>query len=397
MPKNLLFFLNNYNDVDQAAPLIFTLLEDARGVKVICLGHYDLKDDPRIRFFSHYESFVIVTPKYFPTAGRSTGIIQKLWRRIAFNTVFAVFFLKQHKIGLCIYTWCNPTGKGFQTRIFWAARKLKIKNVCIPHGQNIFSNFDVNQHLIDFHQRTRRWPDFSPRNKFDLYIVQTEHHRRWNIDWGMDPEVIVELGSMRFHPAWVKKHLTFYRPYQNKKLERFTDRVKIVFFIPHWHYNVDYQKTINLISLLAESSLTALVIKGHTRGHRLQQVEINNLAHYPCVEIDRNTPSSTLIAWADLVINFGSSIGLEAIVTGRAVINPFFLHRNKTIFDSSGAVYDASSLDDVMRLVSLVKNGALPALSESATTRLLTSEIYGGAKAQDTAAIYCRAVIARIA
>jgi hypothetical protein len=396
MPKNLLFFLNNYNDVDQAAPLISTLLEEARGVKVICLGHYDLKNDPRIRFFSHYESFVIVTPKYLPTAGRSTGIIQKLWRRIVFNPVFAVSFLKQHKIGLCIYTWCNPTGKGFQTRIFWAAQKLKIKNVCIPHGQNIFLNFDVNQHLIDFHQRTRRWPDFSPRNKFDLYIVQTEHHRRWNIEWGMNPKIIVKLGSMRFHPDWVKKHLAFFPAYKSKFSSSFVGHVKIVFFIPHWHYNVDYENTINLIARLAKSNFIELVIKGHTRGHRLSQTEVDHLKRFSNVEFDRITPSSALIDWSDLVINFGSSIGLEAVVVGKPVINPSYLHKNKTVFDNSGAVYDVNSNDETLEIIRKMKSGTLSESSVDAKSQILSSEVYLDLETADCATKYKDAVLALI-
>jgi len=399
MPRNAIFFLNNYNDVDQTAPLILNLLQDAKGVKVVCLSDYQLTQDPRIQLFDGYPSFVIATPKLFSRLTQSPRKILKLVKRILFNTLFGIFFLKHHQIGICMYTWCDPTGKGFQTAVFRAAQFLGIKNICLPHGQNIFLNYDVNAYLKDFHEAKGTWPDFSPRNQFDLYIVQSKHHRNWNMHWGMDPAVIVSLGSLRFNPEWIEEHRTLYKDYENEQFEKFSDRVRLVFFIPHWHYNVDYEAAISLIAELVESKLAVSVIKGHTRGHGIAQADFSDLSRHLCIHIDSNTPSTPLIDWADVVINFGSSIGLEAIVKDRTVINPRFLHENRTVFDNSGAVYDAFSNGDVLEILRQFRNAELPKIDRHARKRLLNSEIFNGyfgsSSVEQYRAIYDRYLVGR--
>jgi hypothetical protein len=376
MKKTFLFILNNYNDVDQTAPLITTLLEDSVCIKILCLSDFDLKQDPRIRHFNSYSTFSVATFPLLLLLNRGPKTIRWVSREIFFNVVTAFFFLALSRISLCVYTWCNPRRKGFQSRIFLVAKKMGIPNVCLPHGQNIFLNYDVNTHLRKFHSENNAWPDFSPRNEFDLYVVQTYHHRQMNLDWGMSPNKICALGSMRFFQSWVDSHAQFFPPYNGFPLGISERDVRIVFFVPHWHYNVDEPRTTELIKLILQNKNFLVAIKGHTRGHQLDSEDETGL-HSGIANIDLNTTasSSSLIQWCDVAINFGSSIGLEAIVAGKPVINPKFLHTNRTVFDKSGAVIDAESEDQVIAVLNDAQEGQSIQCSIGQREMLIKSEI----------------------
>ena len=84
--------------------------------------------------------------------------------------------------------------------------------------------------------------------------------------------------------------------------------------MPHWHYNVDIEMTVELIQQIGKEENTLLAVKAHTRGDGLSQEVIDSLRANSKIDLNAQASSSSLIDWSDIVINFGSSIGLEAIV-----------------------------------------------------------------------------------
>ena len=395
MHPHCLFILNNFNDVDHTAPLLFRLLELKTKVTVLSLGVYALDTDPRIIELSKDSGFTINRLRILKNIQRSSSILAKILREILFNPITALAYIFRYQYSACIYTWCNPDAKGFQTKLFRAAKVVNIPNVCLPHGQNIFLNFDINDYLTDYFSENGCWPDFSSRNQFNLYVVQTEHHRNWNIDWGLDPETIVAWGSMRFSKKWIRRHTDFFSPYLGPTISSNTP-LRIVFFIPHWHYNVDVSNTMLLLRKIAAIENVALAIKGHTRGDSVDDADNHHLVDRRNVDSNVTAASSTLIVWADIVINFGSSIGLEAIVSGKPVINPTFLHTNRTVFDRSNAVYDAFTVPDVIRIIEEIECGNLGSNDLASRNRLLHNEVYAADNESDPIECYAQELMALI-
>ena len=136
-----------------------------------------------------------------------------------------------------------------------------------------------------------------------------------------------------------------------------------------------------------------LAIKGHTRGDMVSTSDYAYLADLKHVDPDANAPSSSLITWADLVINFGSSIALEAIASRKHVINPAFLHKNKTVFDQSGAVHDALSISDVINLIEKSRSGDLIPSKLTATNALLNTEVFAGKENYDPTTFYADSLL----
>jgi hypothetical protein len=95
-------------------------------------------------------------------------------------------------------------------------------------------------------------------------------------------------------------------------------------------------------------------------------------------EVVANVPSVSLIEWSDAIINFGSSIGMEAFLQNKPHLNPSYLHTNSTVFDETVAGYHPESNADTAGLVRALHNGDLEPAPEQLTEELYRRVIYGG-------------------
>ena len=129
--------------------------------------------------------------------------------------------------------------------------------------------------------------------------------------------------------------------------------LRVLFFVPDWEYNIKRKACVTLIERLATLPGVTLIVKANTRGtgsfgeNELGQLQGKQNVSFPDIE----QHSTVLIRQVDIVINFASSIGLEAILQGKPVCNPVYLNGNTTIFDESGVVFDAKDESEVIRFI----------------------------------------------
>ena len=379
---SVLYFLNFYNDVDHAAPIIRSQLNDQIPVHVICNSSFDITHDVRFGYFTRFSDFHFHPLRTLPrTSGISNEkrtplhLWQKIIRELLFTRWWAVAFLKYHRISCVVCTWGRPRAKGIQRRFFEACKLTGVRTICIPHGQNIYKNYDVNSKLRENFRKTGKWPDFSDRSEFDRYIIQTNRHLVQHRTWGVKGDTLLAAGSPRFLPSWIRFNRELI---QNSDLPCLphTSNTRIVFFLPHWRYNVDYEATIRLIQRLGAIDNLDIRVKGHTRGDSIT-AEISERAS-KCPNLHWNSPeeSPALIEWADLVINFGSSIAIEAIAAGTQVIYPKYLHSNETIYDDSATVNIAENEEQVTHFVNDFKQDLLPSPPRLEVQNFLSSEVF---------------------
>ena len=93
MHPHCLFILNNFNDVDHTAPLLFRLLELKTKVTVLSLGVYALDTDPRIIELSKDSGFTINRLQILKNIQRSSSILAKILREILFNPITALWLI----------------------------------------------------------------------------------------------------------------------------------------------------------------------------------------------------------------------------------------------------------------------------------------------------------------
>ena len=379
--KYILFYLRSFNDTDHISPIIYEFLKNKEFVKVIYVSNFDFKNDYRMNFFlNNFENFQLSRITFFK---RFKNILVKIFQINKFRMNFSKKFNNQLSLFLSpelrnvycvIFDWGEVNRNGFQD-----AKYLSIPNICLPHGLNIFKNMDVNPHILDIKNRTGRWPDHSSRNKFDAYIFQSQRHLLQACEWGHDPKKTFFWGSARFDPIWCQKNLELLKNLKTEK--RDNSKLHISFFLPHWSYNVNYAMTIDAIKKIIEDKSILLVIKGHTRGTgSINNDAFHEFEKFNNIIINSKEHSPTLIKSSDIVINFGSSIGIEAIIQNKIVINPKYLHKNKTIFNDSKLAYDAKCENDLIELIQKAKSNKLGKINLNDKEKFMQKEVYAGDK-----------------
>jgi len=380
---SLLFLLNGYNDIDHIAPVIWRC--SARGNRCIMIvsRHYDWTTDYRIHFVRQSPNVEVFEPRGM----RMPSVAGKIYRRLSYGRRFASRFLTSHRVVACVTEWYRPSGD-IRGRLLHAARTLGIPCFSLPHGCNVHLNYNTKHALAKEKVRTLgRWADVSAMNVCDCFVVDSAHNRRMYIDGGIEARKCEAWGSARFCPEWVAKNAEICPPFAAPGED--AGKVKVAFFLPHWRNNVNQDATVGLIRRIAGLPWTYLVVKSHTRGNgEFPEEHRNEFRAYSNVAIDPPSHSPSFIRWSDVVINFGSSIGIDALVQTKPLIYPVYLHGNTTIFDASGACLKTQSEDEVMGLLSAAREGAIPAIPEDNTKRLFKEVIYGGREPFDVLGYY---------
>jgi|TARA_Y100000294_G_scaffold68314_1_gene64698 hypothetical protein len=390
-----LFHLNTFNDIDHITPVIWKVLERGDFVDVIFLSNYQFDKDYRIAFLKEYSNFSVC---------RAT-ILQRVRNKLLFNskvrnfTYFNRYFnnllslismhiwkntyLKQGNVHAVVYEWGAP----FRLNHYEAIQRM-IPSIVLPHGYNIYLNYELNQHIKNIIKSTGKFPDHSSRNNFSTYVVQTKRHMNWSVDWGHEKDKLEVWGSARFCPEWSKKNLELCKTMKNSIPSHLT---KVVFFLPHWRYNVkidDVMKLLNKIQLLDS---IYLFIKGHTRGGgSINKDNKHKLSHSKNIVINAPEHSPQLIDFCDIVINFGSSIAIDALNIGTPIIHTPYLHTNKTIFDTGMVNYIANSDEEV---ITLLTNKKLILPSKQSIENFFSEEVFAGNRNNDILNIYCQNIL----
>ncbi len=392
---NILFLLNTFNDVDHIAPIIWKTVSEGDTARVVFLNEYDHKGDYRLNWIRETYDLPIHS---FPFAYRATEAksrFLKTIRELFWGRKFAKRFLRRFDITSCVFEWGDASSRGLRGQFFTAATQLDIPTFAVPHGCNIYLNMGVNAHLLNIKQRTGRWPDFSSRSAFDAYVLQSPYHLKNTIEsHGQDPTKTFAWGSTRFFPGWAAMNLDICPPFVPAKDDG--GRTKVVLMLPHWDYNVDQSRCIELIDRLVSLDWLYVLIKDHTRGtgglsDSLRQT-YNSL---PNAEASVPGHSPSLIEYSDVVINFGSSIGVEALLQGKPLIYPRYLHTNETIYDSTKAAQIVDDPDGVVDIVRRIREGEMPGIDQEQVDLLFRELIYGGQEPHDVVKRYWEEVTQR--
>ena len=351
-----LFHLRSYNDTDHITPVIDYFIRKKERVHVLYLSKFDYDKDYRIQYLKKSPLFSI----------SRVNIVYKIRKHILFNR-YLIFLVEKFKIISVIHyllrtIWVNNYLTKAKACIFEHSEsgvinlresKLnRIPTICLPHGYTIYKNMDLNEHIESIKYKTGNWPDHSDRNKFDSYVVQSNRHKELNLNWGLNKKTINIIGSARYCKEWSEFNLSLLKKFAVKNCSR--NQLKVLFFLPQWGYKANYLESIKVIKKISNNSNMFLVIKGNTREEEEGSIfreEIISLEKSKNVIVNCLVDSPSLVRWSDVVINIASSIGLEALIQQRPIIYPFYLHRNKTIFDNPELVNLAYGCEEVLLLL----------------------------------------------
>jgi len=389
--KRIVFLFRTYNDIDHIAPVAWKATISGWPTFFFFVDK-NFIDDHRIQFLLEQGAVQLSIPFL-------DNFLRKIekWRKAVFlrrllkwtlSFLLGTFLLRKHDIQIIVIEWTGHLGRGLSELFLRPARFLKLPVFSIPHGYFLWRNPNFNQVVEAGLKACGKFPDFSNRSWFKTYVVQSEEHKAMNVQSGMDPSKIRILGSARFCSEWTEIN--------DKLMLRVcpkTDndqRFRVLFFLPHWDYQVERESCISLLKKIIEEPGLFLVIKAHTRGTgALSHEEQENLCKAGDVSFAREDQHSpALIRDTDLVVNFGSSIGFDALRLGIPVINPCYLHRNKTFFDDSGAVFDTFDEAETLKMISLIKARKTEAKDPEEIAKFLRHRVDNGGNGDDVLASY---------
>jgi hypothetical protein len=389
---SLLFFLYHYNDVDHIVPIAWKALQDGCRVRVVALdSSLDLGNDARIGVLLAFDrcdldsadtilgsALAALLRRLEEVRRNPVGrILRRLVRMAA--TWRARRYFVSYAPDVCVFEWggMDSRGRGPFVR---AAVSLGIPRVAVPHGLNIYLDASFNPEMVralrDGAKLRRR------SNVYDRYVFQTEYHRAQDVALGLQAERTRVLGSARYCPEWQVLNLALQRPFVPGRDAG--DLARVVFFTPHWSYHVHRDATLDLLRRLATTPGIYLVVKEHTRtSGRIPDAVREELELGDRCEVVSAADSVALTTWADAVVNFGSSIGIEALLQHKVHIAPRFLHSNRTIFDGFKAGIVAETAEEVVAAVRRLGRGETAGDDAGGVRDLLTAVVFGGKADRD--------------
>ena len=418
MQKNkqrTLFFIRAYNDLDHFSPVIaefvkrdenpiiinycgLDLSEDYR-VKYLCsCGAIDIRNMPDQKFISANKKNTLadkIRRRAYQLLRRRKGIIGRLHRRLFFDCSAELKFLLDNRVAACVFEWGTPFIRGdLIERFFIAAKSVGLRTVVIPHGCNVFVNSDVTSGYRRLFENGKL-PDNSDYNLYDYFVVQNPLRRDGWVRWGFDPVKTQAWGSPRFYPKWAKMNASIC-PQYTPPFDT-GNKLKVVLMQFQKDYNINRGEIKRTLEVLSGNPNICLVIKDSTRAGK-EYFDKSNLSGQLGGSLlewcGNEVHSPSLIAWADCVIVFGSSIGLEVILQNKLLINPLFFHTNKTLYEHFGASHDASSLEELSQLINSIISGKV-VNDKKAIDSLIREVVFAGREPYDAPAFYYKKISAR--
>ncbi|HTX47075.1 MAG TPA: hypothetical protein VMD48_12370 [Solirubrobacteraceae bacterium] len=400
-----------YPDVDHMAPLAWRLLEEGEDVHAIISPGYEPESDYRLRYLARYRGFHL---------HRITA------PSLRASLPWALAFLLRHNVRLVAVEWGYGLPGGYdrlrsakgveavlrsiagsllrrsdpqqvRTNFTVAARLLGRACVSLPHGLSVkLGRRSEGGKLL---AGPYDWRD---RNRFDAFVLNTAHHRDWIIERAAgDPAVVQTWGSLRWAPEWFELNLSLAPHYAwpepaDRAAGSAADRLKVVLMVPKWANFVDRDATRALVRRLSSLDWISFAIKGHPRPedgstdplHEDPEIDWSRITDVTAVD------SVSVIAAADVVVDVGSSIGIEAVMQGKVLINPSYIHDFWTFFDEvRDSCVIAGSADEVVAYLRRHAAGVPHQVTDEAYRELLRRGVYGSQPEPfDVIGTYCERV-----
>jgi len=369
---SFLFVLRVSPDVDHLSPVMWKLLEEGEEVHAIVTGGYDADSDYRLAYLRRYERY------HLRVVEGVAGERRRISNLLRDNVVAAGLYLIRHRVSLVVVEWGSGVPEGLDrpfTRVWlrWvlgegkrlatiegrpspgltrndfmnAAKLLRRPLVCLPHGLNVKLDAITTKEAETLRERPHQWPD---RNRFDAYVLNTEHHRQWHLDYAIgDPAVMQTWGSARWDPVWAELNRSIAKPFEWPGGRR--SLLRVVFMVPKWEKRVDAAAVVGLVAALQSLDFVSLAIKQHPRPEdgSIEPLRTDSRLDWSRIHDVSAVDSVPLIEAADVVIDVGSSIGIEVLMQGKVLVNPTYLHEITTLFDQiTGSCVVATTTAEVV-------------------------------------------------
>jgi len=258
-----------------------------------------------------------------------------------------------------------------------AADVLSLPIIGVPHGYDTAANdFWTNSEQVtqNSNRMEENW------GWVDNLIVASVGVKNKYTKLGLKENKIKVIGSARYCKEW--SHIYFAMLGDNPLMHNKTNHLKIGFF----DHSIIYRSNPDAIfdTLLAIDNLPFidLIIKPHTR------MNLSDDRFYDIGTIS-NEHSTHLIESSDVVINYISSIVIDAYYFNKIFIYPDYFNQNIMRWELYNACWTVKSKSEMISTLSNIYNkGSATPYGTNEINHFLTQEIHGGTKNADVLSDY---------
>ena len=326
--KKYIFFIRDYNDWDNIAPIIYYLAKNSSSKICVCFYKKDLSSTALYQYLeknigNNLEFFFWSPKKLSLIVNYIKDFFYRIFRKIKIGKMIKpIIDISDKEIG----TWFKKIEiKKFSKIVVVFDRTLgsiidKVsKNldgqdsifVSCSHGPQTNVNRICYVHEMAMVQKEKELLKYF--NKYKYLIISDYLELEFNDKFSnpkekknqIDKSRLLVLGSLRYSPDWIK-HIDDFTPQLKKKN---TNKKSVVFFMKKFTENVFKDEVHRTIEVFKSFPEIDFYIKPHTRGMQFfSKISADN------VHISYDHTSSELINMADVILFYGGTgIILEAL------------------------------------------------------------------------------------
>jgi len=330
--QKVIFFLRHNNDLDHITPVLYKWITTKQiPIDIIITSDESLLEDYRIKYLKDisktYANIHIYHINDFfaghfwhwfnnfysrnSTKLDSYDFIRNRINSVVKQLFYNLFNFEDGNQYLVCFDW----NSNYFIKFFTALCHVNhIPVVALPHGDEPYFNQLQKDSDVNFAQSLT---PYTKRKIFDTVVVPNQlcaDHYEFMSD------KIEVLGSPRYCDEWIPINDSIKPkvPYISQP----GNTLKIVLFLRNKHWPINWPEMINIIKLITQFDRTYLIVKNHARGNETYDItwrhpELNSLKN---MYIDSSLNASSLIDWADLVIDVGTSTCWEAIKKDKPIL-----------------------------------------------------------------------------
>ena len=219
-------------------------------------------------------------------------------------------------------------------KICFNFKKSNKKIILLPH----------TCHIFDFEEEKEIFSKIKFSNFYPILVVCNEKRRNYMISYGYQPEKVKNLGSARFSNEWINIHSDLL------PLFKFNNKNKLNVLFIDGTYNNHKRQSDLLNKLSNKLDNIGIIFRTHVRkNNKIDEIR-NLLKLNNKILIDFETPTTSLIKKADIIIGTMSSIIIEAFVFEKFLIFPTFLldEKKEVHYKKRGFSFDCENDEEVI-------------------------------------------------
>lgn len=395
--NSTLFLIRAFNDLDHFAPVIWRVLRGGKRAELIFTDSWE--GENYLTRFLEKEGVLVRRPRFLRWYHwKLRPILRRSWliflSDILFGFASATLYLIRARYGNVVVEWGGISGRELARYFLVSSRLFKTSVFSLPHGYHIWTNKNINELMVSLGASHKKF-DFSERNRFDRVVAQSQNVGQFFQSRGVLKEKLAVIGSPRFCEEWAYKNLELALA-EHPDTGVPADKPFFLVFLGNWQYRMDRDACLGMVNALRKNRSANIVIKGHSRGDLVgglvpdeREIWLSETIFYA----NESIPSNVLIHHSRAVINYGSSIGIEAVVQRKPFCNASFITENTTIFDDSGVTWDAQNISDVAEFVErMLSAPEMTTMTEESRAAFLSNHVYADQSETDVLDSYLKLI-----